>query len=81
VAEGTSTITNCPDILDVPLMAEVLRGLGATVELGGRSPGSPHPTSRNPTRTSARDANIPASVMVPGAGWSGGASGQGSAGR
>ncbi|NGX07079.1 UDP-N-acetylglucosamine 1-carboxyvinyltransferase [Mycobacteroides franklinii] len=35
LAEGTSTITNCPDILDVPLMAEVLRGLGATVELEG----------------------------------------------
>lgn len=35
LAEGTSTITNCPDILDVPLMAEVLRGLGATVELNG----------------------------------------------
>jgi UDP-N-acetylglucosamine 1-carboxyvinyltransferase len=35
LAEGTSTITNCPEILDVPLMAEVLRGLGATVELDG----------------------------------------------
>jgi len=35
LAEGASTITNCPDILDVPLMAEVLRGLGATVELAG----------------------------------------------
>jgi UDP-N-acetylglucosamine 1-carboxyvinyltransferase len=35
LAEGTSTITNCPDILDVPLMAEGLRGLGATVELDG----------------------------------------------
>ncbi len=33
LAEGTTTITNCPDILDVPLMAEVLRGLGANVEL------------------------------------------------
>ena len=33
LAEGTTTISNCPDILDVPLMAEVLRGLGATVEL------------------------------------------------
>ena len=32
LAEGTSVISNCPDILDVPLMAEVLRGLGATVE-------------------------------------------------
>ncbi|MCV7213795.1 UDP-N-acetylglucosamine 1-carboxyvinyltransferase [Mycobacterium crocinum] len=35
LAEGTTTITNCPDILDVPLMAEVLRGLGANVELDG----------------------------------------------
>ncbi|MBI3226396.1 MAG: UDP-N-acetylglucosamine 1-carboxyvinyltransferase [Mycolicibacterium cosmeticum] len=35
LAEGMSIITNCPDILDVPLMAEVLRGLGATVELDG----------------------------------------------
>ncbi|WP_127783768.1 UDP-N-acetylglucosamine 1-carboxyvinyltransferase [Rhodococcus sp. X156] len=35
LAEGTTTITNCPDILDVPLMAEVLRGLGCTVELVG----------------------------------------------
>lgn len=33
LAEGTTTITNCPDILDVPLMAEVLRGLGCEVEL------------------------------------------------
>ncbi|NGP06659.1 UDP-N-acetylglucosamine 1-carboxyvinyltransferase [Rhodococcus sp. 14C212] len=35
LAEGTSVITNCPDILDVPLMAEVLRGLGCDVELDG----------------------------------------------
>lgn len=35
LAEGRTTITNCPDILDVPLMAEVLRGLGCTVELHG----------------------------------------------
>ena len=35
LTEGTTTITNCPDILDVPLMAEVLRGLGANVELDG----------------------------------------------
>ncbi|BBY52911.1 UDP-N-acetylglucosamine 1-carboxyvinyltransferase [Mycolicibacillus koreensis] len=37
LAEGTSTITNCPEILDVPLMAEVLRGLGATVDLDGET--------------------------------------------
>lgn len=35
LAEGTTTITNCPDILDVPLMADVLRGLGCGVELDG----------------------------------------------
>ncbi|KQY33013.1 MULTISPECIES: UDP-N-acetylglucosamine 1-carboxyvinyltransferase [Nocardia] len=33
LAEGTTTITNCPDILDVPLMAEVLRGLGCDVTI------------------------------------------------
>ncbi|GGG01171.1 UDP-N-acetylglucosamine 1-carboxyvinyltransferase [Rhodococcoides trifolii] len=35
LAEGTTTITNCPDILDVPLMADVLRGLGCEVRLDG----------------------------------------------
>lgn len=35
LAEGTTTLTNCPDILDVPLMAEVLRGLGCDVEIDG----------------------------------------------
>jgi UDP-N-acetylglucosamine 1-carboxyvinyltransferase len=31
LAEGTTTITNCPQILDVPLMADVLRSLGCEV--------------------------------------------------
>lgn len=35
LAEGTTMITNCPDILDVPLMADVLRGLGCEVDLEG----------------------------------------------
>ncbi|GAA4539413.1 UDP-N-acetylglucosamine 1-carboxyvinyltransferase [Pseudonocardia xishanensis] len=35
LAEGTTTITNCPEILDVPLMADVLRSLGCTVEVDG----------------------------------------------
>lgn len=35
LAEGTTVIENCPDILDVPLMAEVLRGLGCEVLLEG----------------------------------------------
>lgn len=33
LAEGTTTITNCPDILDVPLMGDVLRGLGCDVAI------------------------------------------------
>ena len=49
LAEGTSTITNCPDILDVPLMAEVLRGLGATVELDGGD-GADHLARRTQVR-------------------------------
>ncbi|WP_151530240.1 MULTISPECIES: UDP-N-acetylglucosamine 1-carboxyvinyltransferase [Corynebacterium] len=35
LAEGTTTLTNCPEILDVPLMRDVLEGLGCTVEIDG----------------------------------------------
>ncbi|GAA4813036.1 UDP-N-acetylglucosamine 1-carboxyvinyltransferase [Tomitella cavernea] len=35
LAEGTTRITNCPEILDVPLMADVLEGLGCDVRLDG----------------------------------------------
>jgi UDP-N-acetylglucosamine 1-carboxyvinyltransferase len=35
LAEGTTTLTNCPEILDVPLMADVLRGLGCDVQVTG----------------------------------------------
>ena len=35
LAEGTTTLTNCPQILDVPLMQKVLEGLGCEVELDG----------------------------------------------
>lgn len=37
LAQGTTVITNAPEILDVPLMADVLRGLGCEVELSGDS--------------------------------------------
>ncbi|WP_156191760.1 UDP-N-acetylglucosamine 1-carboxyvinyltransferase [Corynebacterium kalinowskii] len=33
LAEGTTTLTNCPEILDVPLMKDVLEGLGCTVTI------------------------------------------------
>ncbi|MCA1695848.1 MAG: UDP-N-acetylglucosamine 1-carboxyvinyltransferase [Actinobacteria bacterium] len=35
LAEGTTTLTNCPEILDVPLMGDVLRGLGCDVHVAG----------------------------------------------
>ncbi|EHR62763.1 UDP-N-acetylglucosamine 1-carboxyvinyltransferase [Saccharomonospora cyanea] len=35
LAEGTTTIRNCPQILDVPLMADVLRSVGCEVEMDG----------------------------------------------
>ncbi|GAB3948038.1 UDP-N-acetylglucosamine 1-carboxyvinyltransferase [Corynebacterium tapiri] len=35
LAEGTTTLTNCPEILDVPLMRKVLEGLGCSVEIDG----------------------------------------------
>src|SRR5947208_9579590 len=36
MAEGTTTLANVPDIIDVPIMSEVLRGLGA--EVTGHAP-------------------------------------------
>ncbi len=35
LAEGTTVLHNCPEIADVPYMADVLRGLGCEVELEG----------------------------------------------
>lgn len=35
LAEGTTTLTNCPEILDVPLMKKVLEGLGCEVLIEG----------------------------------------------
>lgn len=37
LAEGTTTLTNCPEILDVPLMGEVLTGLGCEVVIDGQT--------------------------------------------
>src|ERR1044071_7366008 len=35
LAEGRTVLTNCPEILDVPLMADVLRSLGCAVAVAG----------------------------------------------
>lgn len=37
LAEGTTTLTNCPEILDVPLMQKVLVGLGCEVTVDGQA--------------------------------------------
>src|SRR3954452_17513020 len=36
LAEGTTTLASVPDIIDVPIMSEILRGLGA--EVTGHAP-------------------------------------------
>ncbi|MHA2789753.1 UDP-N-acetylglucosamine 1-carboxyvinyltransferase [Corynebacterium sp. S7] len=37
LAEGTTTLNNCPEILDVPLMKDVLEGLGCSVVIDGQT--------------------------------------------
>lgn len=54
LAEGTTVLHNCPEIADVPYMADVLRGLGCEVELNG-----PDVVIRTPAEISS-DADIDA---------------------
>ena len=37
LAEGTTVLNNCPEILDVPYMKDVLEGLGCSVMINGQS--------------------------------------------
>ncbi|WP_216917200.1 UDP-N-acetylglucosamine 1-carboxyvinyltransferase [Nocardia noduli] len=60
LAEGTSRITNCPDILDVPLMAEVLRGLGCEVTITDESPGDRSVVTINTPAEPKYHADFPA---------------------
>ena len=67
LAEGTTTLTNCPEILDVPLMADVLRSLGCEVDdrrRHGRA--SPRPAELNHRADSASMGKLRASVCVLG---------------
>ena len=66
LAEGTTTITNCPEILDVPLMADVLRGLGCDVELDGDVGRSPSPAEPKFDADFAAVTQFRASVCVLG---------------
>ncbi|WP_433264496.1 UDP-N-acetylglucosamine 1-carboxyvinyltransferase [Actinosynnema sp. CS-041913] len=66
LAEGTTTITNCPEILDVPLMADVLRSLGCSVELHGGVVTITTPAELNHRADSEAMGKLRASVCVLG---------------
>ncbi|WP_367135924.1 UDP-N-acetylglucosamine 1-carboxyvinyltransferase [Saccharothrix sp. HUAS TT1] len=66
LAEGTTTITNCPEILDVPLMADVLRSLGCEVNLDGQVVTITTPAELNHRADSEAMGKLRASVCVLG---------------
>ncbi|MCE6997894.1 UDP-N-acetylglucosamine 1-carboxyvinyltransferase [Saccharothrix sp. S26] len=66
LAEGTTTITNCPEILDVPLMADVLRSLGCEVTLDGSVVTITTPKELNHRADSEAMGKLRASVCVLG---------------
>jgi len=66
LAEGTTTITNCPQILDVPLMGDVLRSLGCQVDLDGDTAVITTPAELNHRADSASMGKLRASVCVLG---------------
>lgn len=66
LAEGTTTLTNCPEILDVPLMADVLRGLGCTVTIDGHRTVIDTPAELNHRADFASVGKLRASVCVLG---------------
>ncbi|PPK64767.1 UDP-N-acetylglucosamine 1-carboxyvinyltransferase [Actinokineospora auranticolor] len=66
LAEGTTTLTNCPEILDVPLMADVLRSLGCEVTVDGGVVRITTPAELNHRADSASMGKLRASVCVLG---------------
>jgi len=66
LAEGTTTLTNCPQILDVPLMAEVLRSLGCEVVIEADTVTITTPADLNHRADSASMGKLRASVCVLG---------------
>jgi UDP-N-acetylglucosamine 1-carboxyvinyltransferase len=66
LAEGTTTLHNCPEILDVPLMAEVLRGLGCAVDVDGGTTVITTPAQLNHRADFAAMGKLRASVCVLG---------------
>jgi UDP-N-acetylglucosamine 1-carboxyvinyltransferase len=66
LAEGTTTLTNCPQILDVPLMGEVLRSLGCEVTIEADTVTITTPADLNHRADSPAMGKLRASVCVLG---------------
>ncbi|GGS53085.1 MULTISPECIES: UDP-N-acetylglucosamine 1-carboxyvinyltransferase [Actinokineospora] len=66
LAEGTTTVTNCPEILDVPLMADVLRSLGCEVSISGDTVAITTPAELDHRADSPSMGKLRASVCVLG---------------
>ncbi|WP_433799589.1 UDP-N-acetylglucosamine 1-carboxyvinyltransferase [Actinomycetospora sp. CA-084318] len=66
LAEGRTTITNCPQILDVPLMGDVLRSLGCEVAIDGDVVVIDVPAQLNPEADYRSVSRLRASVCVLG---------------
>ncbi|MET0135490.1 MAG: UDP-N-acetylglucosamine 1-carboxyvinyltransferase [Kibdelosporangium sp.] len=66
LAEGTTTITNCPQILDVPYMADVLRSIGCEVTVDGATVVITTPAELNHQPDAASMGKLRASVCVLG---------------
>ncbi|MEV4315797.1 UDP-N-acetylglucosamine 1-carboxyvinyltransferase [Actinocrispum sp. NPDC049592] len=66
LAEGTTTITNCPEILDVPFMADVLRSIGCAVDVDGDTVVITTPAELNHQPDAASMGKLRASVCVLG---------------
>ncbi|GAA0208819.1 UDP-N-acetylglucosamine 1-carboxyvinyltransferase [Corynebacterium riegelii] len=66
LAEGTTTLHNCPEILDVPLMAQVLEGLGCEVLINGQTVHITTPAQISPNADFDAVRQFRASVAVLG---------------
>ena len=66
LAEGTTVITNAPAILDVPLMADVLSGLGAQTKVDGDEVAITVPAELSPLADFPAVGRLRASVCVLG---------------
>lgn len=66
LTEGTTTITNCPQILDVPLMADVLRSIGCEVFVDADTVYITTPAKLSHRADSAAMSKLRASVGVLG---------------